>query len=238
MEETINLKLEKEKINKYMKILSIFLSLTFIFISIIGLSILIPDLILDKKTSNSSNLGGFGSYMNVLIAITSTITVGLVFYGVRVQSLEFKTTRTQLQKQINLQNEENKTDRAFQLHSEWLRIRENDAFFIEFNEAIPTKKEKIYIGRIATMYRNENIEKHVNKGLLTDLLKTEGISMLIENEIKRIYMILGEREDITLEDYNDVGNIMMYITNNKPNRELGTLLSELLIMMIAHRQIF
>ena len=57
--------------------------------------------------------------MNVVIAIASTITVGLVFYGVRMQSLEFRAINEKLESQLEQAEVEEMTNRTLRMISEW-----------------------------------------------------------------------------------------------------------------------
>ena len=78
-----------------------------------------------NQSHSIKDLGSLGSYMNVVVAMSGIITVGLVFYGVRVQGLEFQEMNKKLQAQIDSSDNNEKINRTVQEISNW-NVVKND----------------------------------------------------------------------------------------------------------------
>lgn len=156
--------IEKKRLKEHMIMISIFLLLLFVVILLIGLSAITPKIILENKNVSIDALGGFGSYMNLLISMTSTITVILVFYGVRMQGLEFKAMNKALK-------QEERSNRTMELISKWNSFEKT--IEDESRGALFVENEKL------SFVRNLKI---INDSALKDKIDTDIILTIVAND--------------------------------------------------------
>lgn len=175
MRKTFNLDEEKRILRHDLMLLAGIAFFIFFIVLTLGLLSLIPDFIND--TTSSSNLGGFGSFFNTVIALTGLVTVGLVFYGVRVQSLEFQAMNEKLQVQIESLEKEGAITRAIGIIENWEELEDKNSYL--------TGNQKNFIKKTYSLLNNYTA-KNIDFSLVSSYLEKDGVLKKLNDEIRNI----------------------------------------------------